>query len=287
MEHTRRFVFRGNASAASGRIHRPTDVLIDVNGASSLTVAGGISRSEIGGQTFGPTFGPYLRFVRAATLAEGAFDDQKGAIALTERRMDQDALATTTRVSAEVDGLAVGSKPELTISRLRAALVSQSGRGLDEPPFTLPDDVSIDGVAIDGHALIVEIDFDAFRECTTHGRMLKAAGDRGFVEQHGGSFFLTQAAAAPTAPREAGLRASSGTVFATIVKTIRWAGVPYPGATIDHHSVIVPDFGTIFFGEILISGFSRRLTMLRLDLGSPVGGFVACADVETNGIWAP
>jgi hypothetical protein len=31
---------------------------------------------------------------------------------------------------------------------------------------------------------------------------------------------------------------------------------------------------------------SRRLTMLRLELGSPVGGAVACAEVETNGIWS-
>ena len=256
MEHTRRFVFRGNASAASGRIHRPTDVLIDVNGASSLTVAGGISRSQVAAQTFGP----YVRFVRASTLAEGAFDDERGAIALTNRRMNQDGLTTTTRVSAEVDGLAIGSKPELTVSRLRAALVARSGPVGGEPPFELPGDVSFGDTAIDAHGLVVEIDFDVFRQCTTYAAIRKAA---------------------------TGLRESSGTVFATIVKSIRWAGAPYPGATIDHHSVIVPDFGTIFFGEILISSFSRRLTMLRLELGSPVGGFVACAEVETNGIWAP
>ncbi len=283
MEHTRRFVFRGNAAAASGRIHRPTDVLIDVNGASSLTVAGGVSRSQIAAQTFGP----YLRFVRAATLAEGGFDDEQGAIELTRRRMDQDGMTTTTRVSAEVEGLAIGSKPEFTVSRLRAALLARSARGGDEPPFAMPDAVGIDGAAIDGHGLIVDIDFDAFRTCPTHGRLLKAVGDPRFVEQHGACFFLTRAAAAATGAREAGLRESSGTIFATIVRKIRWADTPYPGATIDQHSVIVPDFGTIFFGEILISSFSRRLTMLRLELGSPVGGFAACAEVETNGIWAP
>lgn len=284
MLHTRRFVFRGNASAASGRIHRPTDVLIDVPGASSLTVAGGVSRSEIAEQAFGP----YLRFVRAATLAEGAFDDQKAAIALTERRMHQDAYTTTTRVSAEIEGLVIGGgKASLSVAHLRGALESHSGRGGDEPPFVLPGDVSSRGVTIGGHALAVDIDFDAFRECPTHGSLLKAAGDRRFVAEHGRCFFLERPAASLATPRDAGLRESSGTIFTTIVKAIRWEGAPYPGATIDHHSVVVPDFGTIFFGELLVSPYSRRLTMLRLDLGSPEGGFVACCDVETNGIWAP
>ena len=49
---------------------------------------------------------------------------------------------------------------------------------------------------------------------------------------------------------------------------------PFPGAKIDEHSVIVPDFGTIFFGELLISAFERRLTMVRFELGSPLRGYV-------------
>jgi hypothetical protein len=286
MEHTRRFVFRGNASAASGRIHRPTDVLIDVDGASSLTVVGGISQSKIPAQSFGP----YLRFQGASTLAEGSFDDQKQAVELTQRRMSQDTAPTTTRVSAEVEGLIVGEKPELNVMRVRAALVARSGRVGDETPYELPEDVSFGSIDIGGSGLIVEIDYDAFRQCPTHAALLKAVGDRQFIEQHGGCFFLDRQAvpATPaTLARGPALRQSSGTTFATIVKSIRWADKPYPGATIEHHSVIVPDFGTIFFGEILISSFSRRLTMLRLDLGSPVGGFVACAEVENNGIWAP
>ena len=59
-----------------------------------------------------------------------------------------------------------------------------------------------------------------------------------------------------------------------------------PGATIEQHVVTVPDFGKIFFGELLITDLSRRLTMLRLELGSPIGGAVACAEVENNGSWS-
>ena len=49
----------------------------------------------------------------------------------------------------------------------------------------------------------------------------------------------------------------------------------------------IPELGKIFFGEILVASHSRRLTMLRLDLGSPVGGLLAFSEVETNGTWYP
>ena len=70
------------------------------------------------------------------------------------------------------------------------------------------------------------------------------------------------------------------------MKSIHWAGDPYPGAEIEHHSIIVRDFGRIFFGELLVTDLSRRLTMLRFELGSPVGGSAACAEVESNGTWS-
>jgi hypothetical protein len=190
-------------------------------------------------------------------------------------------------VSAEVEGLTVGGKPELNVMRVRASLVARSGAVGGEPPFELPDDVGFGAIDIGGHALSVEIDYDAFGKCPTHGALLKAAADPQFTEQHGGCFFIDKLAAVAALLRAPALRQSSDTIFATIVKSIQWTGEKYPGATIEGNSVIVPDFGTIFFGEILISSFSRRLTMLRLDLGSPVGGFVACAEVESNGSWSP
>ena len=109
-------------------------------------------------------------------------------------------------------------------------------------------------------------------------------------------------------------------IYATIVKEIHWTKHKHPTATIDHHTMFVPGFGQIFFGEIFITDVSRRLTMLRLQLGlpdrsaaavageasaavtagedvsflaapaegdAPDGGMVACAEVETNGSWYP
>ena len=62
---------------------------------------------------------------------------------------------------------------------------------------------------------------------------------------------------------------------------------PSARARISGHSVHVKDFGTVFFGEMLITGHTRRLTMVRMQLGSPESGSIAFGEVETNGSWYP
>jgi hypothetical protein len=49
----------------------------------------------------------------------------------------------------------------------------------------------------------------------------------------------------------------------------------------------VPNFGKIYFGELYITGDSRRLTMVRFQLGSPYGGEVVAAEGESNGSHFP
>jgi hypothetical protein len=51
--------------------------------------------------------------------------------------------------------------------------------------------------------------------------------------------------------------------------------------------VVVKDFGRIFFGEVLISSGARRLTLMRLELGSDGGGQAGGPDVDTNGGYSP
>jgi hypothetical protein len=69
---------------------------------------------------------------------------------------------------------------------------------------------------------------------------------------------------------------------------MHWDGPPHPTATIHGHVVNVPDFGKIHFGEMFITGDSRRLTMVRFQLGSPQGGEVVAAEGETNpNLWPP
>ena len=71
------------------------------------------------------------------------------------------------------------------------------------------------------------------------------------------------------------------------MKSIRWDGKPFPKSEIHDNMVVLPTFGSVFFGELLISQYSRRLTMVRMALGSDSGGSASAGDVETNGTWSP
>jgi len=279
---TSRFIFRGNAAAIGGRISRPVDLMLESSAASSLTVAGGRSRSRVAAQTYGE----YVRIGSASTLAEGVFDDAAQLVERTFGRVREDALTTSTTVSAEILELAVGTTPRVSVKRLHAELHGRSPGASGQPRIALAGTTVIDGLTVDGHGLIVDIDMPAFQQYDTHARLVAAADDAQFVKDHGPCFL--------TRPMEGGrqIRArdrfveSCCVLYATIVRSVRWAGAPYPGARIDHHVVTVPEFGRIFLGEMIITDISRRLTLMRMDLGSPVGGTVAAGEVETNGSWS-
>jgi hypothetical protein len=281
MELGRRFVFRGNAAAFGGRIVRPDDIVLEMPGASALPVTGGRSVSKIGRTQFKE----FASFDSASTFAEGLFDDRQGAIAVSNHVLQEDALTTSTRVQAEIRKLVVGSKQRLTVERLAAELRAKSPAGSGEPRITLGD-VMVEGVVIDGFKLRVEIERGVFQRYDTHAKLLTAADDEDFVRRHGKHLFMTTNFEERPAPPPGRLVPGCETIYATIVRTIEWDGPADPAAQIDHHSVVVKDFGRIFFGEILITSSSRRLTLMRLELGSDDGGSAGGPDVDINGSWS-
>src|SRR5690349_16432215 len=104
MELERRFVFRGNASPVSGQIYRPDVVIPEFGGASSLTVAGGVSRGSLG-QT---RVGKFASLGAARTLARGVFGDRAQAESLTHHRVKAADVPTRTTVEVNVTEIEVG-----------------------------------------------------------------------------------------------------------------------------------------------------------------------------------
>jgi hypothetical protein len=54
---------------------------------------------------------------------------------------------------------------------------------------------------------------------------------------------------------------------------------------IDGHVLVEKGLGRIHFGEVLITEDSRRLTMIRVEMGSLNTGSLVCAEVNPNGVW--
>lgn len=76
------------------------------------------------------------------------------------------------------------------------------------------------------------------------------------------------------------LRLESRAVRTSIVKSLTWGRGRIPNATIDRHTITVENLGRIYVGELWIEGRSRQLTLLRLELGSPVRGVCSFGDVR-------
>ena len=49
------------------------------------------------------------------------------------------------------------------------------------------------------------------------------------------------------------------------------------------HRLTIDGFGRIYFGEIVIDENMRRVTLLRFELGSPIGGEAAFVEAHSNG----
>jgi hypothetical protein len=283
MDHPLRYVFHSHAAAFGGRIVRPKDIVLEAGGASALLVTGGRSVAKLERTQFDEFF----TVESANTLAEGSFEDTKALIEVTHRRAQEQALAAVSRARTEVNGLAIGRKPRLSIGRIRAELTNRSAGHSGQPWFRIGKDTVIDGISIEGFKLVVELNIRPFTQCDTHAKILAAVDDKKFLTKSGESLFMSKRFGGESTPAFRKLVRAGNTVYATIVKSIRWDGKPFPKSEIHDNMVVLPGFGRVFFGELLIAEFSRRLTMVRMALGSDAGGSASAGDIETNGSWSP
>jgi hypothetical protein len=283
MELTKRFYFRGNASALSGLFYRPNTVIVDMPGASSLGVSGGRSQSKISGRAFGDV----IRFGSAKTFAEGVFDDVSAATAVSNFEAEPITLNSTTNVKAEIRELAVGKTPTTLFraSLIRGALVSHSPAGSGEPSIVPGPGTAIQGVDIGGFGLNVVLNAQLFRRLDTRSKVSAAVDDTKVARKFRQHFVVDASLSGQV--RRQGLVVRNGLIYTTIVERITWVNRRFPGSSIDGHVVTIPNFGKIFFGELLIGGAERRLTMVRFEMGSPVGGWADGGGVDTNGSFYP
>lgn len=286
MELTRRFVFKGYASALSGQLYVPKTTIIDLDGGScALGLAGGRSRSEVQSKSFGDA----VKIGAAASWCEGIFDDEKRARAVVSHEARQEELTSTTTVNTEIKEMTVGNNkgPFFTAKRIRATLISRSPDGSGEPRIAPAKETVIEGAAIDGFGLTISLNLSLFQTNDTRAKIVAVADDKKLSKADRRNLSMHTPLERQSQPFRPRLVSSQDTIYTTIVRDIKWTGKPYPKAEIEENSVVVPDFGRIFFGELLIGTSERRLTMVRFELGSPLRGYVGGGDVGSNGSWYP
>jgi hypothetical protein len=279
MADNRRFKFHGHAAALSGRIVRVGEgtkakfvknAFIDLP-AAALPATGGRSSAKLSSKHFtDPVVKSFVRFQNATVSSEGVYEDARGHFEATQGKRDQNTLTPVTKVSADVRGLDIGLKGyvRMTIKRVRGGFTSKKDMAAGENGIQITKETGFDGNGVT------------------------------FVDEKGKPYVLTVGiakevfdthdtfSAITAAPNAALARTDDGAAHGTVVKPLKWKGREFPGSALDPdqpNTVSIPGFGRVFFGEITVTPQSRRLTMVRLDLGSPIGGDCACADVMDNG----
>jgi hypothetical protein len=277
MDQPRRYVFTGNASGVSFHIRRPVDAILPVQAASSLPVTGGVSESRVerGSLPKPGSATDYVTFESASTTARGDYADAKLAVAMTRKEVAFDAVPTLTTVTAEVTGLVVIGRVSIDL-----AVMSMQAESSEHPlePEIYCKGLRLEGIRVDGYPVRATLAEQFFCDNNTKSKLETACG-KGYEPQ---LFFKAHNASGY------GFGNPTGMVKCTVVSQLAWADKPNPNATIEGNSIVIPNFGKVYFGEAYITALSRRVTMVRFQLGSDDGGDGTGASGDTNGgEWPP
>jgi hypothetical protein len=249
------FLYNAHGHALSGHIQRPFDQLIEVQAGASLPTIGGHGRSRVDNYQLHQ----FLSFKSGYSHVSGSQNKNDGSY--------------TTLVTSTVEGLNI--LDVVTADRVVARLSSHHTLQDDEPSIiTLGS--KFDNLRIAGCPVEVELDHEFFLRVDTFEAVRKElASNSDFRKIAEDPFQMGQSLKLPNQP---------GAVLCTLVKSMT---TTCPGVKRKGHTFEVPQFGKIFVGEIIAQHSRRTLTMLRLELGSPVSGPIMVSQVQGNGTTYP
>jgi hypothetical protein len=245
-----------------GRITRKGDnrQLATIPGppAAALAVVGGFSRSEGSAST------PHEAFGWGATLAEA-----KGEL-LANGHYQTIVTSSISTVRARND------HHVFEADILRATLVSTHAN-LKPASILIREAVFGQnlGMRLDGDRIEVESNDDLNSAPTMEAFEERYQSNREFFRRHQHSSKPGRLSFGDPIPRSPG-----GYALTSIVQQVRWRGKTFEG-----NALTLAGFGTIYFGEVLMNENNRRLTMVRLRMGSDIGAEIAYAEADPNGTW--
>jgi hypothetical protein len=238
------YLYHASALALAGEIRRPLQQLITSQAAVSLPVIGGVSNAEVKGFDLKGI----VSFRRAYAEASGSFDT---------RRKSHDS-----SVRVVVEELNVFDV--VTVDRVVARLSGQFFDGESEPRI-VPTGTYFENFRISGQPVDIKLS-KFFEEHNTFAEFEKA------YPKLDSDLFRKRPHRQP----------GSGGVYR--VSLVEDLNPPAARSLTSNGSALqIPDFGRIHIAEFFVERSRRRLNMLRLELGSPVGATLLIASSELGG----
>ena len=270
------FHFQGHALGVAGTMRLPFQEVIETQASSVLSTAGGYASAEV--KDF--RYRDILKFDRAQTLVTGS------RLADLEEEGSDPKRVHSTLIQAVVEGFDLLGM--VTADRIEAHIVSKhvSG-GIGEPEVRLKG-TRFEGLKIGGNRIKVDLAVDELDAHPTHTTFRNGYS----AGQFAGLFQMTEAQvnSCPDAvkrflrypytksPEE--LPAINGITNFSMVRTLE------PEAKTDGywgHVFYIKGFGTVRLGEINISALTRSVTMLQVDMGSPMEATFMASSGEDGG----
>lgn len=272
MDSRKRYLFQGHAVAAAAHFRRFKDQPIQVDTcfkdvSAALPATGGCLTAESGRREVFHQQNLLFAFDSASALANGDYADQQAAFDQT-LKTERDDIAV--RVVCQADVVNLNLLNRLSIRTLQSQLVASDPRSGKQVQFTAPRAPVIDGVVLDNKPLLVHIDpQDAFLTLPTKQDVVR------------------ERETSPLFQKLCELRqffAHDHYIVTTVVKELTFPQGKPDGVEIVGHNVLkVDNFGLLYFGELLIGDCTRRLTLLRAQLGSNTGGSACAGESKPNG----
>ena len=243
-------MFAGHAIGAAARFHRLDDThdlnhVVPTLGSAVVPVSGGRSNGHSDPFQF-HVDAPRRRCLLQVDRVETLAEgrDRNGTI--------------ETEVLAEVHGLRVVEKLHCDLVRMHMVATRTNGGG----PVVSTSGNRIEGLRLADIQVVVTLDEEP---------LAYAGTEEQFTAWH-------ERARKKVEPFGAYWRS-------TIVRDIQLVGDGPERAnmTVEGHSIRWKGFGRIILGEVHVKGHERRLTLMRLEMGSDAGGSGSAGDGQTNG----
>jgi hypothetical protein len=254
----RSFLYHASAHAYSGHFVRPENVLIEAQAGVTLPSSGGQHTARV------------ENFRQGALVS---FDSASSQVCGSEKVEDGKTIHTTLVTSA-VEGLNVLNM--VTADRVVARLASSYEHGSPESKIVLVG-TRFENLCVAGCHIDVKLDHEFFLPLHTFAAAKnKFETDEEFRKMSGNPF---DDGVRPNKVEERGI------IRCTLVKELHPAkcpGVTHYGHR--KHVLVVPEFGKIYLAELFLEHARKRLTMIRIELGSPQGGGSTIVEADSNGI---
>ncbi len=264
------YFYHAQACAIGGSIVRPVMQNINAPAVSVLTPTGG-----------------YQTSVMENYQLESIISIRK---AVTQVSGSKGANAYNSFASVEIEGLNIEN--EVTADRIVGKLSNTVPVGGDEPAFSVGGCLFVN-LRIGGVLVAPELAIDLYSHLNTHSAMeaaWKGGGDHKALRSAVRQWYLPQAEidkeeANPDAyPIKKAETTRNGRIRSSLLKGIV-GDIAHLGR--DGMMLQVPNFGKIYLCEMFIGKYSRSLTMLRMQLGSPVEGDESIGFLDLNGLEHP